>query len=72
MTSGIKQPIVLEIDGGQCVGCAVCVDVCPHAALAMGPDDLRPAYLAERCTACGDCVRECPTAAILLNPGGKE
>jgi Na+-translocating ferredoxin:NAD+ oxidoreductase RNF subunit RnfB len=57
---------VLEIDGAQCVGCAVCVDVCPDLALALGPEDLRPTWLADRCTACGECVRECPTDAITL------
>ena len=57
---------VLQIDDAQCVGCAICVDVCPEAALAMGPDDLRPACLPDRCTACGECVHECPTAAITL------
>jgi len=67
MTTGLEQPIVLEIDDRQCVGCAVCADVCPQVALVMGRDDLRPGWLAERCTACGDCVRECPTAAILLS-----
>jgi formate hydrogenlyase subunit 6/NADH:ubiquinone oxidoreductase subunit I len=57
---------VLEIDGSQCIGCAICVDVCPDAALEMGPDDLRPFWLADLCTACGECVHECPTAAITV------
>jgi formate hydrogenlyase subunit 6/NADH:ubiquinone oxidoreductase subunit I len=57
---------VLRIEGAQCVGCAICADVCPEAALAMGPNDLRPVCLLDRCTACGECVRECPTAAITL------
>jgi len=61
-----EPPIVLQIDDAQCVGCAICADVCPEAALAMGPDDLRPVCLADRCTACGECVHECPTAAITL------
>jgi len=57
---------MLQIDDAQCVSCAICSDVCSEAALAMGPDDLRPTCLADRCTACGECVRECPTAAITL------
>jgi electron transport complex protein RnfB len=61
-----EPPAVLQIDDSQCVSCAICVDVCPEAALVMGPDDLRPTCLAELCTACGECVRECPTAAITL------
>ena len=61
-----EAPTVLQIDGSQCIGCAICVDVCPKAALVMGPDALRPTCLAALCTACGECVRECPTAAITL------
>jgi Pyruvate/2-oxoacid:ferredoxin oxidoreductase delta subunit len=61
-----KPATVLQIDNSQCVGCAICVDVCPEAALAMGSDDLRPVWLADRCTACAECVHECPTAAITL------
>jgi Na+-translocating ferredoxin:NAD+ oxidoreductase RNF subunit RnfB len=57
---------VLEIETSQCVGCAICVDVCPEAAFAMELNDLRPLWLADRCTACAECVQECPTAAISL------
>jgi Na+-translocating ferredoxin:NAD+ oxidoreductase RNF subunit RnfB len=64
--SSDEASTILQIDDAQCVGCAVCADVCPEAALAMGPDDLRPTCLADRCTACGECIRECPTAAITL------
>ena len=49
------------------MGCAICADICPEVALTMGPDDLRPTWLADRCTLCGECVVECPTAAITLN-----
>ena len=62
------EPSQLVIDDAQCVGCAICVDVCPDDALVMGVDDLRPVLRTELCTVCGDCVRECPTAAITLNP----
>ena len=61
-----EPSFVLQIDNAQCVGCAICMDVCSEAALAMGPSDLRPAWLANLCTACGECVHECPTAAIIL------
>ena len=56
----------LRIDEAQCVGCAICADVCPESALAMGPNDLRPVWLEDRCTVCGECVQECPPAAIIL------
>ena len=66
MLSEDYSPVLL-IDDAQCVGCAICVDVCPDTALAMGSEDLRPTCLANRCTACGECVCQCPTAAITLN-----
>jgi len=61
---------VLEIEPGQCLGCAICVDVCPQAALAIGSSDLRPVWQADRCTRCADCVRECPADAITLSYEG--
>ena len=67
MTLSLEQPTILQIDDGQCVGCAICVDVCPQAALAMALNDLRPVWLADRCTACAECIHECPTDAMILH-----
>ncbi len=58
--------ITLHIEPGQCVGCAVCVDVCPSEALVMERTELLPRLIPERCTACGKCVQQCPTGAIDL------
>jgi Na+-translocating ferredoxin:NAD+ oxidoreductase RNF subunit RnfB len=50
----------------QCVGCAICVDVCPSEALEMESTEILPRLIAERCTSCAICVRQCPTGAIDL------
>ena len=60
--------IEFRLDGSQCVGCAVCADVCLDFALVMGSTDLRPTWLAALCTGCGLCEVECPTAAIRMAP----
>jgi Pyruvate/2-oxoacid:ferredoxin oxidoreductase delta subunit len=53
-------------DEGQCVGCAICADVCPEQALYMSRQDHFPVWIGLRCTSCGLCEQECPTAAITL------
>lgn len=58
--------VTVAVAQGQCVGCAICVDVCPSEALALGRADLTPRPIAGRCTGCAICVRECPTGAITL------
>ena len=60
------QTVEFHLDESQCVGCAVCADVCPEQALTMSEEDTFPTWIAERCTNCGRCEAECPTAAIVL------
>ncbi len=62
----IKRDIV-QINPGQCVTCAICVDVCAKAALRLGPDDRVPELQPDRCTGCAVCEQECPTAAIVVD-----
>ena len=57
---------IVQIDSGQCVACAICVDVCLPAALTLGPNDLLPTWRADRCSGCDECEHECPTAAIII------
>ena len=49
------------------MACGICVDVCPEAALRLGPDDVLPTFLPDRCTGCAACEEECPTSAIVVN-----
>jgi len=58
----------LELEAGQCLGCAICVDVCPTGALALGRADLTPRQYPGRCTRCALCVGQCPIGALRLAP----
>jgi NAD-dependent dihydropyrimidine dehydrogenase PreA subunit len=52
----------------KCIGCGVCVEVCPHAVFAMNG---RKAVLVRQpaCMECGACQVNCPTAAITVESG---
>ncbi|MDP8226353.1 4Fe-4S dicluster domain-containing protein [bacterium] len=54
--------MAVKIDKEKCVGCGVCVDVCPTEALSI-EDDIAVCD-ADKCVDCGVCIPECPTEAI--------
>jgi len=54
------------IDEALCIGCAICVNVCPTGAITM--DDGIARVDTAKCTGCGDCVSRCPRQAIRLLP----
>ncbi len=62
------QTNTLQYDQSACIGCGVCVDVCPHAAFEMRD---RLAYLvnAQACMECGACQLNCPVNAIRVESG---
>ncbi len=55
---------LLEINRDECIGCGVCVEVCPFGSLSL--DDENIAVVDETCTACGACLPECPVEALSL------
>ena len=58
------SPYLARIDSDECVGCGVCVDMCPMDAITL-EDDI--AVLEdERCLGCGICAHHCDTEAVSL------
>lgn len=64
----IKNGSSLGIDPEKCIGCGICIDVCPHAVLEMQD---RRAVVQERarCMECGACRLNCPPDAIAVASG---
>jgi NAD-dependent dihydropyrimidine dehydrogenase PreA subunit len=58
----------LRYDPELCVGCEICVIVCPHAVFAMNSRVARLVQ-AEACMECGACQLNCPTGAITVDSG---
>ncbi len=65
----IRNGETLAIDPALCNGCGACLEVCPHAVLALGGD--RKAMVSDRaaCMECGACARNCPSQAIRVKAG---
>ena len=58
----------LRYDPDLCIGCEMCVIVCPHAVFAMNS---RAARLVrpDACMECGACQLNCPAGAIVVDSG---
>ncbi len=52
----------LEVHAEKCIGCAACVDACPHGAMKKAASLDRSV-----CTNCGECVHVCPSGALRMN-----
>jgi len=53
----------IQIDLGKCVGCGICVPVCPFGLIEIVDEK---AYIKEGCTFCGACQEACDYDAILI------
>ena len=58
----------LQYNPDLCIGCELCIIVCPHAVFALNG---RVAQLVrpEGCMECGACQLNCPTGAIMVDSG---
>lgn len=58
----------LQYDAALCIGCGMCITVCPHGVFA---EDGGVARLVrwEACMECGACQVNCPSGAILVDSG---
>jgi 4Fe-4S ferredoxin len=72
---------VLKLNSDRCVGCGICVSICPEEAPELLPVVVSGGKLVKktlvdfdcsRCTFCGECVVLCPTTALRIEVNGEE
>jgi len=64
----LKDVATLALDEEKCVGCGICLLVCPHAVLSMNNEHARIENL-DACMECGACAQNCPTEAVTVQHG---
>lgn len=64
----LERPIV---DENLCIGCGICVSVCPFKAVSKSERGI-PQVDAELCKGCGICVANCPMNAIRMENTTKD
>ena len=64
----LKGVSALKLDVDKCIGCGMCVEVCPHAVFKL---EARKAAIldSDLCMECGACSGNCPVQAITLKKG---
>lgn len=64
----IDKYITLEFDSDKCVGCMMCVIVCPHRVFSTENSKVILKNK-EKCIECGACMSNCPVSAIKVVAG---
>ena len=64
----LANVVTLTLDPIKCVGCGMCLQVCPHDVFAM---ENKKAKINDRdaCMECGACAQNCEPQAITVNSG---
>jgi len=65
----LKDVATLALDEEKCIGCGVCMTVCPHAVFGMNGDKRIQIEDRDACMECGACALNCPTEALTVNAG---
>ena len=64
-------PPVAYIDEANCIGCALCLKVCPTDAIVGALGQIHTVIPGD-CTGCDKCVPVCPTDCIVMEPRAGE
>lgn len=64
----LKDVVTLKLDEKKCVGCGMCLLVCPHAVLSLTNGKIEVVNR-DACMECGACARNCPVEALDVRSG---
>ncbi|MBS4538523.1 4Fe-4S dicluster domain-containing protein [Clostridium sp. D2Q-11] len=64
----LKNVATIELDIEKCIGCKMCINVCPHQVLTIKD---KKAFIQNKdyCIECGACDKNCPVDAIMVKSG---
>jgi heterodisulfide reductase subunit A len=61
------EAIVSDVDQTKCIGCGICVSVCPYGAMQLREEDEGKSQSNKAlCKGCGTCASACPMFAIKM------
>lgn len=64
----LKNMATLKLNMEKCVGCGMCVNVCPHGVFELNEGKAQIVDL-DGCMECGACLKNCAFSAIAVSPG---
>ncbi|MBU1044714.1 MAG: 4Fe-4S dicluster domain-containing protein [Candidatus Omnitrophica bacterium] len=64
----IENVATLKVDINKCIGCGMCVIVCPHGVFTMEAKKTKIIDL-NACMECGACALNCPVSVISVQSG---
>lgn len=64
----LKNVVTLQLDENKCIGCGMCLDVCPHEVFKMNSQNVT-IQNRDACMECGACSLNCPANAIAVQSG---
>ncbi|MFH0825412.1 MAG: mercury methylation ferredoxin HgcB [Pseudomonadota bacterium] len=64
----LKNVVTLRFNEEKCVGCGLCLDVCPHAVFVRKNGKVGIG-IRDACMECGACAMNCPASAITVQAG---
>ncbi|NLK18825.1 MAG: 4Fe-4S binding protein [Synergistaceae bacterium] len=58
----------LDYDRTTCIGCRLCIKVCPAHAIEFLPEDKKIQIHNDRCCFCAQCTEICPVKCLKMSP----
>ena len=64
----LKNVVTLKLIEDKCVGCGMCLKVCPHGVFQLKQGKAQ-IFDKDSCMECGACAKNCPFSAVEINSG---